>query len=182
MPASKQSHVLALLRASLNLKQSELADLVDCSTATIQAVELNRLRLSNSLAARISAATGANLDWLRSNDLAQPVPPIRALTVQSKLTAAFKNLFAHARLTVHGPERDALCLYIGWELNRLKSADIYPKLTPDMERQIEEMERQWEKKSAKGSRQTPKKDPSGSASQKGLALPPPAPRRTPRSV
>src|SRR5258708_3228597 len=122
MPASKRSHVLAILRANLDLKQSELAQLVGCSLPTIQSIELNRLALSPSLAARISTATGADLDWLRANDLRRPLPPIRALTVQNKLIQAFTNLFAHARLIPERSERETLALYIGWELNRLKSA------------------------------------------------------------
>lgn len=180
MPASKHLHVLALVRTSLNLKQSELAELAHCSRATVQSIELNRLALSESLAARISAATGVDLDWLRANDLSRPVPPIRALIVQNKLIEPFRKLFAHARLTVHGSERDALALYIAWELNRLKSP--YPKPTPDEERQIEEIERQWEKESANQSPLNPKAKQKASVSEKMLALPPKAPRRTRRST
>jgi transcriptional regulator with XRE-family HTH domain len=208
MPASKRSHVLALLRASLNLKQTELAELVNCSTATIQSIELNRLALSESLAARISAATGIDLDWLRANDISKPVPPIRVLTVQSKWIEAFRKLFKHAGMTVRESERDALALYIGWELDRLKSIryELTPEeeqslkeferrhaeaeqLTPEMEQEIEEAERRYEeaelkreKEPAAKLRQIPKKKPKASGSGKALALPPPAPRRTRRSA
>jgi DNA-binding XRE family transcriptional regulator len=56
------------------LKQSELAELVGCSTVTIQSVEVNRLKLSKSLAARISLQTGADMDWLLANDVNIPMP------------------------------------------------------------------------------------------------------------
>jgi hypothetical protein len=32
-------------------------------------------------------------------------------------------MLTRARISVHGPERESLTLYIAWELNRLKSAD-----------------------------------------------------------
>jgi transcriptional regulator with XRE-family HTH domain len=74
MPASKYAHVLAILRKSLGLKQSELAEMVGCSAVTIQSVEVNRLKLSKSLASRISMETGADLDWLLANDVSVPMP------------------------------------------------------------------------------------------------------------
>src|ERR1700738_1645722 len=119
MPASKQAHVLAVLRKNLSLKQPELAKLVGCSAATIQAIELNKLSLSPGLAGRISAATGVDLDWLQANDLNRPLPSGRTLATQNKriseLIAQFKRLFAVASSIPRGPERDTLTLYIGWE-------------------------------------------------------------------
>lgn len=150
MPASKRSHVLALLRVALNLKQDELAKLAGCSTATIQSIELSRLTLSDSLAARISAATGVDLNWLRANDIKVPVPPIRALVVTTKLTEAFRKLFAWARLDAKGPERETLALYIAWELNRLKTEPYrplrveVPASSPEWVRKIEEAERRYD--------------------------------------
>ena len=75
MPASKQAHVLAILRKNLGLKQIDLAKMVSTSLDTIQSVETNRLALSKSLAERISAFTGADLAWLLANDLSAPMPP-----------------------------------------------------------------------------------------------------------
>src|ERR1700730_1143963 len=122
MPASKQAHVLAVLRKNLSLKQPELAKLVGCSAATIQAIELNKLSLSPGLAARISAATGADLDWLQANDLNRPFPAVRTLATQNNQTSEwitqFKRLFAVAGSIPKGPERDTLTLYVGWELSR----------------------------------------------------------------
>jgi transcriptional regulator with XRE-family HTH domain len=76
MPASKQVHVLAILRKNLGLKQIDLAKMVSTSLDTIQSVETNRLALSESLAERIAAATGAPLAWLLANDLSAPTPPL----------------------------------------------------------------------------------------------------------
>jgi transcriptional regulator with XRE-family HTH domain len=174
MPASKRSHVLALLRDALCLKQIELAELANCSLATIQAVELGRLALSESLAGRISAATGANLDWLRANDLKRPLPPIRTLTTRNELIDYFKELFQYARLTTEGSERASLALYIAWELNRLKSAPrTLPELTPEEERELEELDRKWaEGEAAKATRETLKNErPSVPPSGKALPLP-----------
>jgi transcriptional regulator with XRE-family HTH domain len=205
MPASKRSHVLAILRDNLSLKQNELAQLAGCSPSTIQSIELNRLAISPSLAARISAATGADLDWLQANDLAKPMPPSRALTPQNKLFREFKNLFEQAGLIPERSERVTLALYIGWELNRLKSAADEERKIEEMEqrweREDEEFRQQWEKKErqyereieearrqgkrdlAKASQQTLKKKPKASFSKKPLAVPAPkAPRRTRRSA
>src|SRR5260221_9475145 len=75
MPASKRSHVLAILRKNLALRQTELAEMVGCSVATIQSIEVGRLKLSKSLAERISMATGADANWLLRNDVSEPMPP-----------------------------------------------------------------------------------------------------------
>ena len=74
MPASKFVNVLAVLRKQLSLKQGELAELAGCSISTIQAIEVDKLKLSKSLASRISLQTGANLDWLLANDVSVPMP------------------------------------------------------------------------------------------------------------
>jgi transcriptional regulator with XRE-family HTH domain len=114
MPTSKQAHVLAILRKHLYLKQTELAELANCSVPTIQSIELNRLSLSPGLAARISAATGADFDWLRRNDVNQPMPPVRTLATKDKLISqlmrGFKELSAVASLTPRGPDRETLPL------------------------------------------------------------------------
>ena len=73
MRRSKEYHVLAILRVKeLGLTQKEMADLAGCSRATIQAVELTELTLSESLALRISDATGVDSNWLLQNDLKAP--------------------------------------------------------------------------------------------------------------
>jgi transcriptional regulator with XRE-family HTH domain len=170
MPASKQAHVLAVLRKNLSLKQPELAELVGCSASTIQAIELNRLSLSPGLAGRISAATGVDLDWLQANDLNRPFPAVRTLATQNKLISqlikGFKDLFAVASLTPKGPDRDTLTLYIAWELSRLKSGP--PELTVEEE---PEADQAWEKY-----------EQAQLASQKALPVPRKAPRRSRKSA
>jgi len=75
MRTSPRRHALAVLRLTLGLGQKEMAQLVGCSAATIQSVELNsgRLKLSSSLAERISKETGVAVRWLLQNDTAAPI-------------------------------------------------------------------------------------------------------------
>jgi transcriptional regulator with XRE-family HTH domain len=62
-------HPLARLRERLgDMPQKQLADLAGCSTATIQAVELLKLKLSSGLAFKISQATGISYDYLLAGD------------------------------------------------------------------------------------------------------------------
>lgn len=73
MRPSPLRHRLAVLRTTLRLTQKELASLVGCSTPTIQAIELGKLKLSESLAERIALQTGAALFWLLGDsDVAEP--------------------------------------------------------------------------------------------------------------
>ena len=65
--------MLAILRERLgHLTQKELAAYAGTSTWTIQAIELEKLQLSQSLAFRISQATGVDYGWLTKNDLSRP--------------------------------------------------------------------------------------------------------------
>jgi transcriptional regulator with XRE-family HTH domain len=65
----KPRHNLTRLRLLLGKSQREMADAIGCSFDTIQSIELERLRLSEELARRISAATDVHLHWLLENDL-----------------------------------------------------------------------------------------------------------------
>jgi len=49
-----------------------MADILGCSTPTIQAVELGKLKLSEKLAGLISHKTGINVAWLLTNDVTRP--------------------------------------------------------------------------------------------------------------
>jgi transcriptional regulator with XRE-family HTH domain len=89
MPASKFVNVLAILRKSLGLKQGELAELIGCSISTIQSIEVNKLKLSKSLASRISLETGADLDWLLNNDVSVPMPKHDAAQQSKYVIASF---------------------------------------------------------------------------------------------
>ncbi|MFT5469321.1 MAG: transcriptional regulator with XRE-family HTH domain [Verrucomicrobiales bacterium] len=67
-------HSLALLRQELDLAQKELAAIADCSVATVQSIELGRLKLSEKLAARISKKTGVSMIWLLAGEPKRPIP------------------------------------------------------------------------------------------------------------
>jgi transcriptional regulator with XRE-family HTH domain len=73
MRNSPLRHNLARLRLFLGLGQKEMADLADCSTRAIQSVELGTLALSESLARKISNATGIDAGWLLENNLKAPL-------------------------------------------------------------------------------------------------------------
>jgi transcriptional regulator with XRE-family HTH domain len=72
MRISPQRHTLAVLRNISGLTQKEMASILECSTPTVQAVELGKLNLSDKLAGLVSHKTGINLAWLLSNDVNQP--------------------------------------------------------------------------------------------------------------
>jgi hypothetical protein len=90
MRPSPKKHNLARLRVdALHIGQKEMADVARCSTRAIQSVELKTLPLSESLARRISAATGVGLRWLLDNDLNAPIVnragyPYLRLTFESR--------------------------------------------------------------------------------------------------
>lgn len=75
MRQSPLRHPLAVLRQLIGLRQDELGQLCDCSARTIQAVELLKLPLSESLALRIAQATGVSVGWLLDGKPEEP--PIR---------------------------------------------------------------------------------------------------------
>ena len=64
MRPSPLRHKLAVLRTTLGLTQKEMAALIGCSTPTIQAIELGKLKLSEGLAEKIAFQTGVGLFWL----------------------------------------------------------------------------------------------------------------------
>lgn len=76
MPASKFRHNLARLRQHLGLDQADVAKLAGCSKSAIQSVELTRLPLSATLAAKLQGALGIESEWLLKNDLNAPIPEL----------------------------------------------------------------------------------------------------------
>jgi DNA-binding XRE family transcriptional regulator len=143
MPASKRSHVVAVLRKNLALRQPELAKMVGCSVATIQSIEVGRLKLSESLASRIWAATGCDRDWLLRNDVSVPMPPrpfflkgVASSGLQSYvmtitlLIDVFSRLFAEARKLDKTGARDELELLLSKELEALKKTIKEPGAVP----------------------------------------------------
>ena len=73
MRPSPLRHTLAILRTTIGLTQKELAEIGECSTATIQAIELGKLKLSDRLGEVIAVQTGINLRWLLDNDVTKPI-------------------------------------------------------------------------------------------------------------
>ena len=140
MPASKFVNVLAILRKTLSLKQSELAELAGCSVSTIQAIEVNKLKLSGSLAARISVTAGVDMDWLLRNNVNEPMPPLPPMKEPGPLRDyvcticllgdVFSRLFAAARRIKTSGARRALELIIAAELDTLKKTPHDPKAEP----------------------------------------------------
>lgn len=143
MPASKRSHVLSILRKNLALKQTDLADMVGCSVQAIQSVEVGRLKLSESLAARIVAVTGCDMKWLLKNDVSEPMPPrpffikgVESVGLQTYvmtitlLIDVFSRLFAETRKLDKTGARDELELCLAKELETLKKTVKEPGTVP----------------------------------------------------
>ena len=63
MRPSPQRHPLAVLRTLIGFTQKELAQILECSTPTVQAVELGKLKLSLDLAQRVYFQTGVSTEW-----------------------------------------------------------------------------------------------------------------------
>ena len=78
MRVSPLRHPLAILRKTIRLTQKEMADLVQRSARTIQAIELDQLPLSEELARLIAQATGIDAGWLLEKNPA--TPPRKGLT------------------------------------------------------------------------------------------------------
>src|ERR1700747_584422 len=109
MPASVQRHNLARLRQELGLTQAALGGLIGRSQATIKAIEIGKLALSEDLATLISVVLGTDKQWLLDNDLSAPVPASKyfsaTISPEEKaytttiylLSDLFKRLFAVAR-------------------------------------------------------------------------------------
>jgi len=67
-------HPLAVLRRLIGKTQPQMATMLDCSAATIQSIEVRRLKLSEKLAQKISRRTDIHPGWLLKGDpLAPPV-------------------------------------------------------------------------------------------------------------
>jgi transcriptional regulator with XRE-family HTH domain len=65
-------HVLAGARIEIGLSQVALADLIGCSTATVQRIEQGTLALSEELALKVQEALDISATWLLANDPARP--------------------------------------------------------------------------------------------------------------
>jgi DNA-binding XRE family transcriptional regulator len=96
MRHSSEKHNVARLRVLVGEKQEAFAQLIGCSVHTLQSIETGRLKLSEELARRISAATDVDLNWLRQNDL--KAKPRVANTKLRYARSTFENAQAQRRL------------------------------------------------------------------------------------
>ncbi|MFZ4592800.1 MAG: helix-turn-helix domain-containing protein [Verrucomicrobiaceae bacterium] len=62
---------VARLRLALSLNQQQFARLLRRSTASVQSLEMGRLRLSGQLAGEIATRTGVHPRWLMENNLSE---------------------------------------------------------------------------------------------------------------
>jgi transcriptional regulator with XRE-family HTH domain len=138
MPASVQRHNLARLRQEMGLTQSDLAAMTLRSPATIKAVEIGKLALSENLATLISEVTGTDKQWLLENNLSAPVPPLKRLSaswspeervydsIVHLLADLFCRLFAVSRRLQEGEGRRGLQGLIRDELEFLEETGYEP--------------------------------------------------------
>lgn len=138
MPASVRRHNLQRLREELNVTQPTLAGWIGRSAATIKAVEIGKLALSQNLATLIASVTGADKDWLLRNDLSEPMPPVvhqsanyapedRAYDVSIVLLMhLFERLFAAAMRLKPSEARRALAFFIKFWLEALEKGEHKP--------------------------------------------------------
>jgi transcriptional regulator with XRE-family HTH domain len=140
MPASVQRHNLARLRTQLKLTQGDVAKLVGCSPATIKAVEIGKLALSESLASRISLVLGGQKDWLLENNLDAPIPSVYPPKPEAEklghtkecqlilLNELFSRLFSIvAKMEKGSRNRMFTEMSIASELDALKKQAKYPE-------------------------------------------------------
>ena len=132
MPVSVGRHNLARIRKLLKLTQADIAQLVQCSPATIKAVEIGKLALSESLALRISHALGTqDVDWLLKNDLTAPLPAVHSVrgnqtnaSARDAQTAVLGELFSRLFAVVAKMEKSQLRtmieMHVEVELDALK--------------------------------------------------------------
>jgi DNA-binding XRE family transcriptional regulator len=104
MRVSPQSHTLAVLRILVGLTQKEMAAVLHCSTPTIQAIELGRLKLSEKLAGLASLTTGVNLAWLLNNDVTRPAIDARGKPYTKKTFEEFQAIAGFRKEPMHAHE------------------------------------------------------------------------------
>jgi hypothetical protein len=71
-PSSKKIPA-AVLRSIIGIKDSEMAELLQCSPATIHSIESGRLKVSDMMAMKMYDQTGVSPNWLRGGDPKRPI-------------------------------------------------------------------------------------------------------------
>jgi DNA-binding XRE family transcriptional regulator len=61
-----------VLRTIIGITQKEMAEILECSPATVQAIELGKLKMSLKLAGNLFNQTSVSLDWLMEDDVSKP--------------------------------------------------------------------------------------------------------------
>jgi transcriptional regulator with XRE-family HTH domain len=122
----------------MSLTQSDLAAMIMRSPATVKAVEIGKLALSENLAALISEVTGADKKWLLENNLKAPIPPLKRLSASWNpadraydrmcilLVDLFSRLFAACRRLREGEGRRNLPNFIKDELRVFEETGYEP--------------------------------------------------------
>ena len=98
MRPSPHRHTLAVLRTFLGLTQKEVAEILGCSTPTIQAIELKKLPLSSKLADRIRMEMGVSIAWLLAGQPDQP-------PLDNHGRPYTKNVFERTRANRENPDQ-----------------------------------------------------------------------------
>jgi DNA-binding XRE family transcriptional regulator len=104
MRVSPQKHTLAVLRLLIGLTQKEMAAVLHCSAPTIQAIELEKLNLSEKLAGFASLQTGINLAWLLNNDVTQPPIDVKGKPYTTKTFEEFQAIAGFRKEPMHAYE------------------------------------------------------------------------------
>jgi DNA-binding XRE family transcriptional regulator len=145
MPVSVRRHNLQRLREELLLTQSALAGWIGRSAATIKAVEIGKLALSDNLASLIASITGANKEWLLRNDLSEPMAPLEHTSAKLSpeqeaydssivlLYHLFDRLFAAARRLKPTQARRILVFFIKKHLEFLEQNEQQPDAEYDFD-------------------------------------------------
>jgi len=100
MRLSPQRHTLAVLRTLIGLTQKEMAEILECSVPTVQAIELGKLKLSMKLAGNLFHQTSINLDWLMKDDVSKP-------PVDFEDKPYTRQTFEHTQAMLFAPPQDS---------------------------------------------------------------------------
>ena len=73
MRASSKKTPAAVLRSIIGIKVPEMAELLQCSTATIQSIESGRLKVTDMIAFKMYDQTGVSIQWLQGGDAKRPM-------------------------------------------------------------------------------------------------------------
>jgi transcriptional regulator with XRE-family HTH domain len=110
MRASSKKTTSAVLRSIIGIKDVEMAEILDCSPGTIHSLESGRLKLSDSLAMRMSHETGVAMDWLLDGNP-------KVLPYARDGTPFTRDIFDRARSKLITPINRVLIQFAGREFS-----------------------------------------------------------------